>query len=193
MGKEVEGVPGAARVAALDPGFGPWLRQQRELRRIPLGYVAARTRIPRDRLERIEGGRERLGRDGQGRSTARLLALTIGADPDEASCLLTEPERRGRIGSALSGLPWLRWGLLGAAGAASLALFWVLADRVLSSEASHEARPEVVYRPDYVDRLLHRQGASRAPVGAGPPDPTGQPEPPAQSSQRQRSRRPERP
>ena len=166
MGTEVARVSGTARVASPDPSFGSWLKQQRELRRIPLGYVAARTRIPSDRLARIESGEEALGRDGQGRSTARLLALTIGADPDEAGCLLNDPVLGVRRGGGLAELPWFRWGLLGVGAIASTLGLWVLANRVLSSEASHDASPEVVYRPDYVDRLLQLGEAAPADVAA---------------------------
>lgn len=175
MGPEVSRVSGGARV---DAGFGPWIKQQRELRSIPLGYVAARTRIPSDRLLRIESGLDLLGRDGQGRSTARLLALTIGADPEEASCLLEEPLGARRRGALLAQLPWLRWGMLGAGASLCLLLMWVLANQLLSSEAPLEASPEVIYRPDYVERLLSDEADKPKPdrsievdavdVGAGP-------------------------
>ena len=154
MGPEIAGVPGSPRVVSREDHFGSWLKQQRELRQISIGYVAARTRIPGDRLLRIEAGLEPLGRDGQGRSTARLLALTVGADPDEASCLLEDPPGGSGAAGMLGQLPWLRWGLLAGAAGLSAVLVWVLADRLLSSEASAEAPPEVVYRPDYVERLL---------------------------------------
>jgi hypothetical protein len=53
-------------------------------------WVAARTKLPVDRVAALERERETLAPDGQGRALARSLALAIGADPLEAA---------GRLGS----------------------------------------------------------------------------------------------
>jgi transcriptional regulator with XRE-family HTH domain len=157
VGQEVEGVPRRPAVgAAAAPGpaepdsFGPWLRQQRELRGISQGWLAARIKLSHARVQAIE---ERgLASDGQGRAAARALAGAIGADPEAAVALLgarrpgaTAPIRT-RLGLRLPvrALAVLLGVVLGV---------WLLAELLLlRAQTDGEAR--VVYRPDYVERLL---------------------------------------
>ena len=153
MGQEVEGVPrrtGVAAGGAEIESFGLWLRQQRELRGISRAWLAARIKLSHERVQAIE---ERgLLPDGRGRATARALAGVIGADPEEAVALLgargpgTAPLARARLGLRLPlrSLSLLLAALLGG---------WLLAELLLRGADTDEGA-RVVYRPDYVKRLL---------------------------------------
>ena len=161
MGAEVQGVPLDAGVAgARRDGddaprpFGAWIRHERELREISLHYVAARTKLPADRLREIESGAVALVRDGHGRATARALATAIGADPDEAVRRLegADPHSAPRRPPALRpdlGPLALRVGLV----ALALAAAGLVAHLVLARNPT-AATPPVVYRPDFVEELL---------------------------------------
>ena len=162
MGTEVQRVSRDPEVTGTSPpthpnssAFGPWLAEQRQLRGLSRCFVAARTRIAHERIEAIERGSVALGDDTLGRGTARQLAFAIGADPDEAL------ERMGAAPAAAvrrpapRGVPaFLVWtgGLAGIAAAG--ALLWLGAQWL---ERSPHAG--VVYRPDYVEDLLHRRDA----------------------------------
>jgi hypothetical protein len=106
-------------------------------------------------IERVEGA---LARDGHGRSTARALARAIGADPQEASARLAggSPRafRRWRP-------PWIGdWLRLGSAVGLVLGLglgAWWLDHWLQSAGTSQDSQP-LVYRPDYVERLLNGGG-----------------------------------
>ena len=160
MGSQVERVSGRAQVAAkaAQPAqeFGRWFRQQRELRGISIWFVAARTKLPPERVRQIERVEGALRRDGHGRGTARALALAIGADPQEAAAWLAghspraaRPRRMPSLGA------WLR---MGSALGLMLGLgFWLLGDWLRGERAPQDS-PTLVYRPDYIERLLNGEG-----------------------------------
>ncbi len=156
MGAEVEGVSRGARVAGAPApdGFGPWFGRERQVRGIPVATVSSRTRLAPGRIRALEQGAELLGADGRGRAMARALALAIGADPEEAVYRLGDgagaPRSRPSRASALR-LP-LGGRALAAVLVAGLGA-WLVARLVLSGGASDRI-PGVVYRPDYVERLL---------------------------------------
>lgn len=159
MGAQVERLPEGAAVggAAAEGGaFGQWYRRQRELRGISVFYVAARTKLSPERVREIEEA-SALDTDGIGRATARVLAHAIGADPDEAAALLGQV--RPTPVAARVRLPWLRHRLLQIGRAAGLALalglaLWLLG-LWLSRPSADGAGPERIYKPDYVEQLLH--------------------------------------
>ncbi len=160
MGPQVERLPEGAAVAADPPApvFGPWYRRQRELRGISVFYVAARTKLTPERVREIENSSATLETDGLGRATARSLALAIGADPDMAASLLGERRRtargvRGEHGFWLQGFAWT-WGRRIALGIALGAGLWLLG-LWLSGVVAHQGTPPLVYKPDYVEKLLH--------------------------------------
>lgn len=154
MGGEVARVPGGARVGGDAPDrFGCWFRKERELRGISLYWVAARTKLSSERIAEIETGRVPLSRDGHGRATSRVLAQAIGADPDEAVRQLegrtalrvrrAKPDHSRRVRRGLSATVVL---------VAALACYLV-ADLLLSGQSTNAA-PDIIYRPDYVERLV---------------------------------------
>ncbi len=164
MGAEVERLSEGAAVAAAAAAapadgraFGPWYRRQRELRGISVFYVAARTKLSPERVREIEEASAPLDTDGIGRATARVLAHAIGADPDEAASLLGQV--RPTPLTARVRLPWLRERLFRIGRAAALVLvlgaaLWLLG-LWLSSPRSDASTPERIYKPDYVEKLLH--------------------------------------
>ena len=163
MGAEVERLSEGAAVsaAAADAAhtFGAWYRRQRELRGISLFYVAARTKLSPERVREIEETSTALESDGVGRATARALAHAIGADPDEAAAMLgvVSPPRVRRA-PKLSRLQPLVLAFVRTAGlTVILALGLWLLGLWLSSPASNAAAPERIYKPDYVEKLLHRE------------------------------------
>ena len=158
MGTQVERIPEGAAVAAAPTAaiFGHWYRRQRELRGISVFYVAARTKLTPERVREIENSGATLETDGLGRATARSLALAIGADPDEAAALLGE--RRTIHGVRADRLAWLRgmaWTYGRRVGLALLigVALWLLG-LWLSGDAGRDGAPTVVYKPDYVEKLL---------------------------------------
>jgi transcriptional regulator with XRE-family HTH domain len=163
VGAEVQRLSEGAAVAsdAADAGraFGPWYRRQRELRGISLFYVAARTKLSPERVREIEETSAALDTDGIGRATARALAHAIGADPEEAAAILGNPSRpRPRRRPRFSRLQPLLFGFGRTAGlAVMLALGLWLLGLWLSSPASDASAPPRIYKPDYVDQLLHRE------------------------------------
>jgi len=159
VGGQVDRLPEGASVAPAPEAivFGHWYRRQRELRGISVFYVAARTKLTPERVREIEDARSTLDRDGLGRATARSLALAIGADPDEAASLLGERRTvrgaRGKHSFWLRGLAWT-WGRrVGALVALAVGL-WLLG-LWLSGVFAHDGAPTLVYKPDYVEKLLN--------------------------------------
>lgn len=159
MGAQVDRLPEGAAVAGAPAAlvFGHWYRRQRELRGISVFYVAARTKLTPQRVREIEDSGATLETDGLGRATARALALAIGADPNEAASLLGERRAvRGARGEPtfwLRGLAWTwarRVGLLLLLGAS----LWLLGIS-LSGVIARDGAPALVYKPDYVEKLLH--------------------------------------
>ncbi len=153
MGEEVARLPrrpGVVTSEARD-AFGLWFARERRLRGVPLDWVLTSTKIPLPRLEALERGERVLGCDGAGRAAARALARAIGADPEEAAGRVhdgaapaPEPsgrERRVRVPA------WVPAALaLGAAAGVAWALaVWI--------EGRPSRVPEIVPRPDYVERL----------------------------------------
>jgi hypothetical protein len=165
VGAQVEGVSRRARVggglSAPIGHFGRWFQQQRELRGISIWFVAARVKLPPERIRAIEMDAGVLKPDGHGRGIARALASAIGADPEEGVA------RMGRhpLGEAAGQRTrWVRsflrlGGTLGVALALSLGA-WLLGTWLQSGEAPPETdSPQLVYRPDYVGRLLGGDGS----------------------------------
>jgi transcriptional regulator with XRE-family HTH domain len=167
--------------------FGRWLCGQRQLRGLSRSFVAARTRIPPERIERIERGRGALGDDALGRGTARQLALAIGADPEEALARLggagSAPSARAARGGSQPLALWTGVAGLVAAGALLyLGAHWIergahpWSARLPSAvpwsarlpSVRSAAHPGVVYRPDYVGDLLQEPVPDDAHL-AGPP------------------------
>jgi len=137
--------------------FGHWYRRQRELRGISVFYVAARTKLTPERVREIEDSGATLDSDGLGRATARSLALAIGADPNEASSLLGERRTvrgaRGVHSFWLRGLAWT-WGRRAGVSLVLGAGLWLLG-LWLSGVIARDGVPALVYKPDYVEQLLH--------------------------------------
>ncbi len=154
MGAQIQGVPEAHAVAAGADSFGAWFCRQRELRGISVWFVAARTKLAAERIQRLERGELPLPPDGHGRATARALARAIGADPEEAASLLSRPAARPRPRRRPAWLaPAVRVGrslaLVGVLGGT----VWLLGLWLEDLQASGDS-PRTVLRPDYVERLL---------------------------------------
>ena len=160
MGAEVERLSEGPAVEGATSGgsFGSWYRRQRELRGISLFYVAARTKLSPERVREIEESAA-LDTDGMGRATARALAHAIGADPDEAVAQLGAAVRAPLPRRpSFSNLPLVLGRIGRTAGlVAVLALgVWLLGLWFSSAQSSASAPPRI-YKPDYVEKLLHRE------------------------------------
>ena len=96
MGQGVRRNPEAPAVdaeAGVREPIGRYIAQQRRLRGIDLEDLAARTRIPRRSLERLEAGAFDRSPDGFSRGFVRTVAEAIGLDPDDAVArMLVEPD-----------------------------------------------------------------------------------------------------
>lgn len=113
------------------------------------------------RLRALEAGREPLGCDRSARAAARALAQAIGADPDEAAGRLSDsvapaatlgdaaPERAPRSLALPHWTPSLLLALVAAGAAWGLLAFL---------ETRPVPAPDVVFRPDYVERLRESDG-----------------------------------
>ncbi len=143
--------------------FGRWFQQQRELRGISVWFVAARTKLSPERVRAIETDEAALKADGHGRGTARALARAIGADPGEAMVWLArKPTRsaaraRARARVRLFFSPVRMGATLGLGLGLGLGA-WLLGSWLSSGESQRDA-PPLVYRPDYVERLLNGEGS----------------------------------
>lgn len=155
--------------------IGRYLTSQRELRGISLDELAARTRIPRRNLERLESGAFDAQPDGFVRGFVRTVAEAIGLDPNEAVMrLVGEPasgdeelRRRRRLRAALLGVALVGFALLVLGFGLRFATRWIVEPA--------GGPPDHVYRRDAV-RSLAEQGAPGAPdagdaATANPPDP----------------------
>ena len=122
--------------------------------------MAARTKLSPERVREIEEASAPLDTDGIGRATARVLAHAIGADPDEAASLLGQV--RPTPLAARVRLPWLRERAVpdrprgGPGAGARRSALWLLG-LWLSSPRSDASSPARIYKPDYVEKLLHRE------------------------------------
>jgi len=134
VGAPVQRLPEGPAVGAEASGerssFGAWYRRQRELRGISLFYVAARTKLTPERVREIEE------------------AAQLGV-PQQPQLV-----RRPRF-------PYLRYWSLRVGRRAGLALalalgVWLLGLWLSSMAPTASARPHVV-KPDYVEKLLHRE------------------------------------
>jgi cytoskeletal protein RodZ len=164
VGTEVQRVSRHPEVTGTSPpthpdpaAFGPWLREQRQLRGLSRCFVSARTRIAPERIEAIERGALALPADAVGRGTVRQLAAAIGVDPLEALSRMGAAPGSARARTRVRGLP--RLALLGGslvALAAAGALVWAGAFWV--GHFGQTTHSGIVYRPDYVDDLLEQRG-----------------------------------
>jgi cytoskeleton protein RodZ len=77
------GVKGGAEAPPERFSIGRYLASQRELRGISLDELAARTKIPRRNLERLESGAFDAQPDGFVRGFVRTVALALGLDSNE--------------------------------------------------------------------------------------------------------------
>jgi len=168
VGTEVERLSRHPEVTGVVPpthpdpaAFGPWLREQRQLRGLSRCFVSARTRIARERIEAIERGGLALPDDAVGRGTARQLAHAIGLDPIEALARMGSASAAPRAAAPVAGprgvgrLALLGGSLVALAAAAAL----VYAGAFWMGRSSAGAHSGVVYRPDYVDDLLQHHGS----------------------------------
>jgi hypothetical protein len=162
MGQGIGRVPEAPAVggeaAAGREPIGRFIAQQRRLRGIDLEDLAARTRIPRRSLERLEAGAFDRSPDGFSRGFVRTVAEAIGLDPDDAVArMLPEPDpaRRGR--------PRERRALGAVAAAVALGALALGANELVSRLPVRTARPaagELPARRDYVRALAKAQGVA---------------------------------
>jgi transcriptional regulator with XRE-family HTH domain len=168
MGQGIGRIPQAS---AVDGGagrgrepIGRYIAQQRRLRGIELEELAARTRIPRRSLERLEAGAFDQSPDGFSRGFVRTVAEAIGLDPDDAVArMLPEPDASRR------GTP-RKSRVLGAFAAAVALVAVALAARQLASllpaRAQRPAHGELPVRRDYVRALAEHQGVATAVLTA---------------------------
>ena len=175
--EEGEGATRPAAEGAAERSIGRYLASQRQLRGISLDELAARTRIPRRNLERLEAGAFDEQRDGFVRGFVRTVADALGLDPREAVMRL--------VGEPIGGdEEWRRrrlWSLVGAAvvvGALliALGLGLRLATRWIVEPSG--GPPEVIYRRDAV-RSLADHGAeepAQAPDDAAAADAQADPD-----------------
>lgn len=146
---------GRSVAEATDRSIGRYLASQRKLRGITLDELAARTKIPRRNLERLESGAFDAEHDGFVRGFVRAVAEALGLDPQEAVMrLVGEPvgadeEWHQRRLWALIGVVLIGFALLVAIGfGLQMAARWVV-------EPSG-GEPEVVYRRDAVRSLAEQ-------------------------------------
>jgi hypothetical protein len=151
-----------------DRSIGRYLASQRKLRGITLDELAARTKIPRRNLERLESGAFDAKPDGFVRGFVRTVADALGLDPQEAVMRL--------VGEPVGGdEEWHQrrvWTLVGLVLIACVLLFAIgfglqRATRWVVEPSGGE--PEVVYRRDAVRSLAEQvRAGSRAPAPEEP-------------------------
>lgn len=166
-GAPLAGEPAAGQGAELP--IGRYLASQRRLRGITLDDLAARTRIPRRSLERLEAGAFDAQPDGFVRGFVRTVAEALGLDPHEAVMrLVQEPRaadeeaRRGHRLWVLLAAGALAAGVLTLGAAAlRLAVGWL-------AESEPDASAVPVYRHDAVRALAEERGEGRDGQHRGP-------------------------
>lgn len=166
MGSKVRGDSEAAPVTGqagdAEASAGRYLARQRRLREISLDELAARTKIPRRSLERLEAGAFDGQADGFVRGFVRTVAEALGLDPNDAVMrLLREPPAAQE---EVRSSPALRVGFaIGALVALALLAFAALQGSRALREHLAARQPEVVYRPDAVRSLAQERREGRAP------------------------------
>lgn len=175
MGSEVRSVPQAAaltgEVAGSETSIGRYLKCQRELRQISLDELAARTKIPRRSLERLEAGAFDRDTDGFARGFVRTVAEALGLDPVETVMrLLREPpveegERPGRR-AARRGVLAVALALVALASAGLAA--WAFGSRLLPRPAPEPERGSAphVYRADAIRSLVEERARAEPPAAS---------------------------
>jgi hypothetical protein len=162
---------GWSEAALAGQPIGSYLRQQRELRGISRGELAASTRIPLRSLERLEGGFFDDNVDGFVRGFVRTVAEALGLDPDDTiSRMLSEPGAEQLTPLDLRGyLPGVVVGVV-----ALVALALVIA--LVRFASPREVAPtlgvldsDVVVRRDPVRSLAEAVAASSPPAQAEVP------------------------
>lgn len=155
-GSEQGGRGGRPEAAEAERSIGRYLASQRQLRGISLDELAARTRIPRRNLERLESGVFDGQQDGFVRGFVRTVAAALGLDPREAVMrMVGEPPgsddewRRRRLWSAVAVAVVVGALLLGVGLGLRFALRWIVEPA--------GGPPELIYRRDAV-RSLAEQG-----------------------------------
>jgi hypothetical protein len=174
MGSKVRGKPEAAPVTAeggdSEASAGRYLARQRQLREISLDELAARTKIPRRSLERLESGAFDGQADGFVRGFVRTVAEALGLDPNEAVMrLLREPPAAREPAPPLARVR-LGWAIGGLLALAAVAAALLAGGRALRGRFAPEP-PAVIYRTDAVRSLVEeraRGGGAAAPGSAAP-------------------------
>jgi hypothetical protein len=165
MGQGIGRVPEAPAVGGDATGrepVGRYIGQQRRLRGIELEDLAARTRIPRRSLERLEAGAFDHSPDGFSRGFVRTVAEAIGLDPDDAVArMLPEPDSARRASARGGRAPGVLVGVLAVAALALLASYFATG---LPSPPRRAADAPV--RRDYVRALAEAQGIATARLDA---------------------------
>lgn len=183
MGQEIRGVPEAAALSDETdaPGIGAYLARQRRLRDISLEDLAARTKIPRRSLVRLESGAFDRASDGFSRGFVRAVATALGLDADDAVArLLREPA--GESEKAERGLPRLHGslgrGIAALLGAALLGLVLWGAGRLWPSAEPAAPGEGLSHRRDAVRELAEAvaRGEEPAPAGGRHREPSAPPE-----------------
>jgi hypothetical protein len=162
---------GQSVAEATDRSIGRYLASQRKLRGITLDELAARTKIPRRNLERLESGAFDAEPDGFVRGFVRTVAEALGLDPQEAVMrLVGEP-----VGADEDWHQRRLWAIVGATLVGMVLLFAIgfglqRAARWIVEPSGGE--PEVVYRRDAVRSLAEqaRSGSRDAPKEAASED-----------------------
>jgi len=134
--------------------IGRYIAQQRRLRGIDLEELAARTRIPRRSLERLEAGAFDRSPDGFSRGFVRTVAEAIGLDADDAVArMLPEPDA-AQLGPPRAAL-WIVAGFVVALVAGAIV---VARTHARAPAASDPATSGLPVRVDYVRALAEANG-----------------------------------
>ena len=146
--------------------IGKYLASQRELRGISLDDLAARTKIPRRNLERLESGAFDAQADGFVRGFVRTVADALGLDSQEAVMrMVSEPAggdeerlRRWRVRMAVLGV------VVGGVLLLLLGLGLRFATRWVVEPAG--GPPDHVFRRDVVRSLAEEEARREHPAAA---------------------------
>jgi cytoskeletal protein RodZ len=161
MGQGIGRVPEAPAVSDAASGrgaIGRYIAQQRRLRGIDLEDLAARTRIPRRSLERLEAGAFDASPDGFSRGFVRTVAEAIGLDPDDAVARMLPEADASRRRDPRGGR------FLGVAAIAIVLAALALGAREIALMLAPRPRPPagLPVRRDYVRALAEANGIATA-------------------------------